>query len=470
MMDVFVKVSRASVDKVKVSLKSGETVTRWEVRWRAYRADGTSKSCRPRFERSLEAEALADRLRDANLGRGGWVIGGDGYPTLADDMPAVSGPTLWGLCHAYMDAHWRTWSPQGRKSAAFVLRAVCRIVVEDAGDMPADAAAYLDQVAFRSAQQAFGSDIPASVQWAGHTFTRAELAAGRAWLDLRSLPVSALTKDRVQRLVSVLGDGKAASSEHRYWTVLRHLLKWGFETDRVPTDLRVGIRVRAVDETGEDGKFDPERTPTSVEMWQFADEVAVTHPRFRALPIVLGGAGLRIGEAAMLRRRHLSDDPTTRGMWIDVKQSFAPVRGYGTDAEMVRGTKRKGATGNLKGRRTYLPPREADAVRAHLAAHVGPGADELVFPGPSGDPLRTDWLQRQVWQPARERAFPAPHRLENVGRHDFRHLACTRWLRAGVPFKTAQQWSGHRTLSVFLDVYQAALPDDSAAGAALMAN
>lgn len=79
------------------------------------------------------------------------------------------------------------------------------------------------------------------------------------------------------------------------------------------------------------------------------------------------------------------------------------------------------------------------------------------------------WLQRNVWEDARRGAFPAPHRLEAIGRHDLRHLACTRWLRAGVPYKTAQSWSGHKTLSVFLDVYQAALPSDAPTGARLMA-
>ena len=50
--------------------------------------------------------------------------------------------------------------------------------------------------------------------------------------------------------------------------------------------------------------------------------------------------------------------------------------------------------------------------------------------------------------------------LRNVRRHDLRHAAITSWLNAGVPLKTAQAWSGHKTASVLLDTYLGVMRGD----------
>ncbi len=60
----------------------------------------------------------------------------------------------------------------------------------------------------------------------------------------------------------------------------------------------------------------------------------------------------------------------------------------------------------------------------------------------------------------RETAFGEDSPLRRVRRHDLRHAAITAWLNAGVPLKTAQSWSGHRSVSVLLSTYLGAMKGD----------
>lgn len=75
-------------------------------------------------------------------------------------------------------------------------------------------------------------------------------------------------------------------------------------------------------------------------------------------------------------------------------------------------------------------------------------------------------LPTRRWAPVRESVFADTDPLRNVRRHDLRHAAITSWLNAGipvktgVPVKTAQAWSGHKTASVLLDTYLGVMRGD----------
>ncbi len=66
------------------------------------------------------------------------------------------------------------------------------------------------------------------------------------------------------------------------------------------------------------------------------------------------------------------------------------------------------------------------------------------------------------WVPAREQLFEEGNPLHRVRQHDLRHAAATHWLNSGVLPKTAQQWTGHRRLSVLLDIYVGVMREDAA--------
>ncbi len=59
---------------------------------------------------------------------------------------------------------------------------------------------------------------------------------------------------------------------------------------------------------------------------------------------------------------------------------------------------------------------------------------------------------------------PRQPKLSRLRRHDLRHAACSWWLRSGVDVTVCQRWSGHKSLSVFLDVYQGVAPGREADG------
>jgi integrase len=97
----------------------------------------------------------------------------------------------------------------------------------------------------------------------------------------------------------------------------------------------------------------------------------------------------------------------------------------------------------------------------------GEGPVGLVFHR-NGKAFDRDMFARSVWKPARSKLFPrrtdlAPDdprqpKLSRLRRHDLRHAACSWWMREGVDSVVCQRWSGHRTLSVFLDIYQGVAP------------
>ena len=83
-----------------------------------------------------------------------------------------------------------------------------------------------------------------------------------------------------------------------------------------------------------------------------------------------------------------------------------------------------------------------------------------MFTSTTGRHLDVAHLQQRAWKRARELAFPEGHRLHDVGRHAFRHLAVTRWLRAGVPLRTAARWGGWKDVATMLRWYESRLPGD----------
>ncbi len=83
-----------------------------------------------------------------------------------------------------------------------------------------------------------------------------------------------------------------------------------------------------------------------------------------------------------------------------------------------------------------------------------------MFTTHTGRRIHLSNFHRDVWAPAREKAFPADSPLQQVRRHDLRHAAITAWLNSGVTVKTAQRWSGHKRASVLLDTYLGVMRDD----------
>jgi integrase len=166
-----------------------------------------------------------------------------------------------------------------------------------------------------------------------------------------------------------------------------------------------------------------------------AQLAAVINPRYRALVLVGGYGGLRIGEMAGLRRGRV-DVLRSR---VDVVEKMVEVRGQ----LMAGGPKTRAGR-----RQVPLPRPVADELARHLERFVAPEPDALVFAGPDGGALRARQWRARHWAPAIVEARLAPLRP-----HDLRHTAVALWIAQGGSPKQIATWAGHTSVSVVLDRY-----------------
>ena len=176
----------------------------------------------------------------------------------------------------------------------------------------------------------------------------------------------------------------------------------------------------------------PHRTLTLDELSNLAD---VIEPRFRALVLVGGLAGLRIGELAGLDLAHLD---LMRGRLRVVQQA--------DDAGRI------GAPKSDASRRTVAI---APALVAEVAMHVerftdGPGP---LFTMPGGGRLVASRFRRRYWRPAVITAGLDPLRI-----HDLRHTAAALAIEAGAHPRALMQRLGHSSITTTLDTYGSLMP------------
>jgi integrase len=192
--------------------------------------------------------------------------------------------------------------------------------------------------------------------------------------------------------------------------------------------------------------------------------------------LLLGIAGGRPGESAGVE----TEDLELVGHAPEVR--FRRTGRRGIDASFLD-PEDDAAWGPLKGRgagdarHAPLPLRDAKRIRKLLRSE---GIKGPLFAG-----WNRDKFARDVWDPARAEAVCRyEHRarakvaddkdaevltatLKRLRLHDLRHAACSMWLNSpGIEVKLACEWSGHRRLSVFLDIYQGLMPGAKSSAAA----
>ena len=130
-------------------------------------------------------------------------------------------------------------------------------------------------------------------------------------------------------------------------------------------------------------------------------------PRYRALVLLAGTGGLRLGELLGLRRNN-----------VDTARAIVRIEEQAT--HLMSGERIVGPPKSAAGKRTVvLPAITVEALSAHLDQYTGVGDDALVFTDPSGRPLHKDALYK-AWRPAR-----AAVGLEHATIHDLRHAGAT---------------------------------------------
>ena len=171
---------------------------------------------------------------------------------------------------------------------------------------------------------------------------------------------------------------------------------------------------------------------TAQEVARLAD---VIEPRYRALVLVASYGGLRIGELAGLRRRH-----------VDLLRGTVEVSEIVTEAG---GVIHVGPPKTRASRRRVVLPRQVvAALDEHLRECTGPSADAWVFAGPDGGVLRRTHFRSRAWARATSAAG-----LAGVRVHDLRHTAISLWIDSGANVKDVSVRAGHTSAAFTLDRY-----------------
>ena len=162
---------------------------------------------------------------------------------------------------------------------------------------------------------------------------------------------------------------------------------------------------------------------------------------FRPLLVFLVATGVRWGEAAGLRVRHMHLDPGHGPPYVEIMIAWR----RGSGGTMVLGRVKSAASQ----RRVSLSPRSVEAIRPLLA---GNGPDEAVFTMRGGGPLHhgnftSRWLVPAV-------AACAEHGVDQRLRaHGFRHTHAAWLLSAGRPVTSVQKRLGHENARTTTKIY-----------------
>jgi integrase len=160
------------------------------------------------------------------------------------------------------------------------------------------------------------------------------------------------------------------------------------------------------------------------------------------IPIVLAAlCGLRLGEIAALRWRHVSLDRALVAIVEAAEQTDAGVR--------IKPPK------SGKGRSVTLPALAVTELRSWRARQaeeflrlgIRPGDDTRVITSEAGVPVRPSAIYESWCR------FLADTGLPRIRFHDLRHSHATQLLRGGVHPKVASERLGHARVGITLDVY-----------------
>ncbi|HEV2121928.1 MAG TPA: site-specific integrase, partial [Chloroflexota bacterium] len=206
-----------------------------------------------------------------------------------------------------------------------------------------------------------------------------------------------------------------ANSVAKAYKVLRMVMETAVEAGLI---LRTPCRVK-----GAATERLPEMRAATPE--QVAEITSNVEPRWQALILMAAYSGLRWGERAGLRQKHL--DPLHKK--VRVVEQLLEVNG-----RLIFSAPKTAA-----GVRTVaLPPFLVEVMVDHVARYGQPGADGLVFVMPEGTPLRRENFRRRVWYPAVRAAG-----MEGFRFHDLRHTNATLAAASGAPLPALMARLGH---------------------------
>ncbi|ASW94667.1 tyrosine-type recombinase/integrase [Mycobacterium intracellulare] len=181
---------------------------------------------------------------------------------------------------------------------------------------------------------------------------------------------------------------------------------------------------------------------TIVELHTIADKLGANenHARFKALVLLAGWCGLRIGEVTELRRKDISAT-------CDVVSITRAVNHR--SGKCLLGPTKTGETRDVD-----IPPHIQADIKDHLALYVSSDPDDLLFkPARGGCHLNDRVFNKDVFQKAAKDVG-----REDLSAHDLRRFAGTTNARVGATMAENMRRLGHRTFKAAM-LYQHAYDD-----------
>lgn len=158
--------------------------------------------------------------------------------------------------------------------------------------------------------------------------------------------------------------------------------------------------------------------------------------RYRALVLMLGYCGLRIGEAVALTPADVA------GGYITVNKTMTK-----TAQGMTTGLP-KSAAGT---RSVPMPLHIVETLTDHMERFPG----RHVFTGTHGAAVQPHNFSQRTFKTAAKKVGVPSMRV-----HDLRHTAITYWVQAGIPLPQVVKWAGHSDASFTLNRYAHHFPKD----------
>jgi integrase len=219
--------------------------------------------------------------------------------------------------------------------------------------------------------------------------------------------------------------------------------------------LKAAVRNRYIPRNPADGIKLPRQTKKEM-LFLDATEVdrlaSAVPDQYSTLIYLLAYTGMRWGEAAALRRRH-----------IDVLRSRIEIA---ESLEEVGGSLSFGTPKNHKRRTIVIPAFLRDLLNDHVLRFRIGDREDLIFTASNGAPMRNSNFRAYVWKPALAIAgLPAELRI-----HDLRHSAAALLISQGGHPEAIKRQMGHSSIRVTMDTYGHLYPSEAEALAVSMNN
>jgi integrase len=464
---------KATTERVK-DPRTGETRPRlvdcWDVEGRA---DGVVWA--KRFRRAGLAQTWKDRLDADNAAGLAFDLRTKQFVIAEAPVGAAPRPpTVFELTELYFRQH-PEWEPATKEAAARSLNRARRWILAPGADPTgAELVAvndFLDHASF----------LPAHLEEGVTDRQR----SGRAWLEIHSAAADSLASAQVEAFVARFEVSErnptrrlSATSIVRFLQPLKACWTWAVARDDLLIDRNPWMVVKPRRKVKGKSTMATGRAALGLDVDMVLDvtqslamaEACASEGTWGGIVecfvLVMALSGLRPGEAVGLLWEDVELPAGSGWGWLVVRRSHRPTQQRWLDPD------EDPEWGPLKDRdltatrRAPVAPLLVGKLHRHRELY-GEGPGGLVFHR-NGKPFDHDMFGRSVWEPGRSTVFPLRNgiaaddprqpKLSRLRRHDLRHAACSWWLRERVDVVVCQRWSGHRTLSVFLDIYQGVAP------------